>query len=122
MRIDKNKNEQGKTLMTVLLSLVALIFIAIYGMQIGLAFLDKREISSVVEQVIDEVDIGNTSSAGIKHEILKKLSVGSTDIKADAIEVEKMGNNVTIIVNHSKEIPVSENISIHLNLGVEKGN
>jgi hypothetical protein len=122
MKILNRKNEQGSVVFKVFLSLILLVLTTIYGTQIGIGFMEKYEINKAVEQVLEEVDIPNSSPIVIKNAVIKKLSINTFEIPRNNIEVDKYENNVLIIVNHTKEIEITNNIKLVLNLGVEKEN
>ena len=102
--------------------LILLVLTTIYGTQIGIGFMEKYEINKAVEQVLEEVDIPNSSPIVIKNAVIKKLSINTFEIPRNNIEVDKYENNVLIIVHHTKEIEITNNIKLVLNLGVEKEN
>lgn len=122
MKILNRKNEHGSVVFKVFLSLILLVLTTIYGTQIGIGFMEKYEINKAVEQVLEEVDIPNSSPIVIKNAVIKKLSINTFEIPRNNIEVDKYENNVLIIVNHTKEIEITNNIKLVLNLGVEKEN
>lgn len=122
MKLLKTAKEKGNMLIKVLITLVALAFISVYGLKIGLGFMEKYEIEKSVNQVLTEMDIPNSSSTVIKNSLMKKLSINSDEIRSDDVDVEKSGSNVLIVVRHSKEIRITDSISLVLNLGTEKGN
>ncbi len=122
MKILNRKNEHGSVVFKVFLSLILLVLTTIYGTQIGIGFMEKYEINKAVEQVLEEVDIPKSSPIVIKNAVIKKLSINTFEIPRNNIEVDKYENNVLIIVNHTKEIEITNNIKLVLNLGVEKEN
>ena len=122
MKLLRTAREKGNMAIKVLLTLIVLAFISVYGLQIGLGFMEKYEIEKSVNQVLTEMDIPNSSPTMIKNSIMKKLSINSGEIRSEDVDVEKSGSTVLIVVRHSKEIRITDSISLVLNLGTEKGN
>lgn len=122
MNLLKRKAMKGGVIFKIIILLVIIVFVTIYGLQIGMGFFEKKQINEAVDQVFTELDVKTSSQSQIKSLIINKLSVATFNIPDDDIVVKKIDNSVIVNISYVKNIPITNDISIVMNLGLEKEN
>lgn len=107
------KKQNGISITSLIISIAILGFIGIYGVKIGMGYIEKSELSNAVELVLSNTKITEDGSTKtVKSEILKSLSTSNFDIESDNIDVTKVGNEYIADVSLIKEINISSKIKL----------
>lgn len=112
----KSNKQKGGIISGVLL-FVAVIVTAIIGVQITIAFVSQQTIKNAVKTVlIEERNNDEANSKTIVNSIRKKLSMNDIDLDYNNIYVEKNGRLFNVEVNYEKEIGLTNNFKLIMNL------
>lgn len=97
-------------------------FVFIYGIQIAFAYISQQTLKGAVRSTLVEMkaDSDNVSTNKIKDTILNKVSINDIDIRKDDIFVTRDGRYFNVNVVYTKEIGISNQAKIVLDLSFEE--
>lgn len=111
------RNSQKGGIISGMLLFVAFIITATIGVQIIIAFVSQQTIKNAVKTVlIEERNNDEASSKTIVNSIKKKLSMNDIDLDYSNIYVEKNGRLFTVDVTYEKEIGLTNNFKLLMDL------
>lgn len=114
--INFRKNQKGISLLGLLGVFFVGAFILIYGSQIGLAYIDKNTVQGTIKTVLSAAKSNDNATPNtIKREIIKKLSLGDSRLKADGLTVYTRSGGFVVDVKIEDVISITEDISILIN-------
>lgn len=120
-KIKKLKKQSGISLMNFLMWLVLIGIVGGYGVQVGLLYLKKRNVSNAIEQTFAEVAKKDGATArDVQSALIKKLGINDIELKPDDLTIVKEGNGFRVSVNMSKEIKVGDKITVIIDSSLEK--
>lgn len=110
----QNKNKQkGLTGVSIMVLLVAIVFIAVMSLKIMPIYFDAFKVGDVVSTMKEERGLGDKSNNEITTMILKRLDVNMvTDVTKEHIFVEKTKNEVFIDVEYEVRKPMFGNLDV----------
>lgn len=118
----KLKNQQKGGIIGTLMMFILAGFILIYGVQIAFAYISQQTIKGAVRSALVEmkVDSENATPGKVKDNILKKISVNDLSIDKENIYVTRDGRYFVVNVDYNKEIGISNQAKIVLDLSFEE--
>jgi Tfp pilus assembly protein PilX len=119
MKINMYKNQKGIGLLNVVLTMLILAVLAIYGLQIGMGYLDKNIIYKAVTGVLVEAKQNDYSEKTIMENISKRLSMNNVKVSSSDMKIENNGRGYSVKVDYTKYVTINDDISIVMNFEVE---
>jgi hypothetical protein len=119
MKINMYKNQRGIGLFGVVITLICLAVVGIYGLQIGLAYLDKNIIYKTINGVLVEAKQNDYSQKTIQENINKRLSMNNIEVSSSDISVKDNGRGYSVEVDFTKNIKINDEIAIVINFDIE---
>jgi hypothetical protein len=113
------KNQRGIGLLGVIITLIFIGVFAIYGLQVGIAYLDKNIIYKTINGVLVEAKQNDYSQKTIQDNINKRLSMNNIEVSSNDIEVKDTGKGYHVEVNFTKNIKINDEIAIVINFDIE---
>lgn len=119
MKINMYKNQRGIGLLNVVLTMIIIAVLAIYGLQIGMGYLDKNIIYKAVTGVLVEAKQNDYSEKTIIENISKRLAMNNVKINPGDMTIENSGSGYSVKVDYTKYITINDEVSIVMNFEVE---
>lgn len=119
MKLNMYKNQRGIGLISVVLVMFCLGICAIYGIQIGMGYLDKNIIYKSVTSVLIDAKQNDYSEKTIAENISKRLSMNNVKVSPSDINIQSSGRGYNVSVDYTKDITINSDISIVMNFKVE---
>ncbi len=113
--------QKGLSLVVLIILLAVVGVIAVYGSQVGLAYLNKNTLEKATKVVLLEYKgEDKVTTNDIRKAILTKISMENIDIRAEDIVVTKDGNGFNVQAYYSKSVGVTEELSINLDFEIDQ--
>lgn len=114
----KLKQQQGFSILNLILAIVFIGFFGIIGFQIGMGYLDQSAMKSAVKNaLIHAQGDENIRERDIEGEIIKQVGLNAIDLSKDNIFVTKTGKqSFSVSIEYAKEIKMSKTIKIVMDL------
>ncbi len=117
MIIKKN----GFTLLGLLMTITFIGVIAVYGSQIGLGYVEKETVRGAVKSALMDAKIDDYGSVKkVREAIFTKLLANTFELTQDEIDVERKDGHFLVTVSHFKEIKVTKDITLVMDLSFEE--
>jgi len=117
--MNKNKNQRGIGLLNVVFTLMILGVLVVFGLQIGLGYMDRNVIYKSVNNVLIEAKNNDYSPKTIKDNISNRLSINNIQINNNDIDITDTGRGYVVKIDYVKSIRVNDDISIVMNFLIE---
>ncbi len=114
-----NKNQKGMGLLGVVLTLLFLAVFVIFGLQIGLGYMDKNIIYKSVNNVLIEAKQNDYSSKTVRENINNRLSMNNIKVSNNDINITENGRGYIVQVDYVKSININDEVSIVMNFNIE---
>lgn len=112
-----NSKKQKGGIITGTLWIVSIVFFMVIGSQIVMALIAQQTIKGAVKSVlIEQKGDESATPRTIVNAIDKKLSINNLELTKDEIYVEKQGRLFSVEVNYQKEIGITDNFKILMDL------
>lgn len=113
--------QKGLSLIMLIILLAVVGVVAVYGSQVGMAYLNKNTLEKATKVILLEYKgQDKVTSAEIRKSILAKVSMNNIDITSNDIVVTKDGNGFNVQVYYSKRVGVTEELSINLDFEIDE--
>lgn len=111
------KKQNGFSLISLILAIALLGTVGIVGFQIGLGYINQNSLKGAVRSALIEAKQNDkTTTRTIEDNIERKLSIGTIDLAKDNIMVSKAEGGFEVSVEYIKEVNISENIKVVVDL------
>lgn len=110
------KNQKGVSILGLIGMFLCGAAVLIYGSQIGLAYIDKNTVQGTIKNVLLEAKSNdNATPNSIKRDIIKRLSLGDSRLKAEDLTVYTRSGGFVVDAKIEDVISITESISILIN-------
>ncbi len=115
------KKKNGFTLLGLMMTITFIGFVAVYGSQIGLGYVEKETIRGAVKSALMDAKIDDYGSTKkVKEAIFTKLLTNTFELAQDEVDVERKDGHFVVTVSHFKEIKINQDLTLVMNLSFEE--
>lgn len=105
------ERQQGMTLLGLLVALILAASVTMLGLRIIPIYLESMTVSSVVDDVAANPELGGAQPAEVRSALMRQLQVNNVDkLGRNDISVERSGEGVTIVVAYERRFPLIANL------------
>jgi len=105
--------QRGLGFAGVLALLVAIVFVAIFGMKLAPAYLEYFAVKKAVTGMIESGELRNATVADVRRAFDRRAVIDDiTSIQGADLEVTKEGTDIVVGFAYEKRIPIVNNVSV----------
>ena len=112
--------QQGLSLIALIIGLIVLAFIALFGMKVLPSYLEFRSAKNAIDAIARERP--GASVADIRRAFDNRSAIDDINtLKAADLEIGKEGNAVVISFAYRKEVPLFTNVGLYIDYAARAG-
>src|SRR6266852_5054670 len=115
-----SSKQQGLSLITLIIGLIVLAFVALFGMKLVPSYLEFRSAKNAIDAIARERP--GASVADVRRAFENRSAIDDIDaVRAADLEISKEGNAVVISFAYRKEVPLLNNVGLYIDYAARAG-